>query len=232
MRKLSKPKFIKERDDFSETVNFTAEDYRRLALHIPSGFESEQKRKLLDITYLSVLFWKNRKFKNLVPIKEIDQKIKKLAELAKLLQRSIEGLQGDPYEHIHERIDYFHLKAFPASKFSEATKDQKDVKANFGTILENTWTNLEALRDASAYATSQLIIDRTVKPSVENARTLAYFMANNYRSIFGEYPPTDKISWFPAYMSELGSILNIDAKFGFSMLSSVILKMEEVDLER
>ncbi len=99
-------------------------------------------------------------------------------------------------------------------------EEMRAGKPKLKTVLEGAWTTCGSLRVAGEHARTQIRVDRTIKPSKQSAQSLAYHVATAYAGLFGERPSTAKGKWFVAYMGALGDILQIDAKFGYTMLTA------------
>lgn len=227
MNMSKKPKF---EDDFGGWINpdrLSEIELQRLAGHLPVNMREDEKLNFLRMTSEAADMWEQGKSENPMPMKEICERIEKMEDAAKTLQRAIYALQGDPYGAIYPHFDYLIWGSAPPIKLPEQLRQEK---VKFGTILEDTFDNLQILRDAGGYARSHIQIDRTAKPSAQIARSLVFWVTTKYRAQFGEYPASHKTAWFPDYMSELGDILNIEVKFGFSMVSTVIEEMKKSDL--
>jgi hypothetical protein len=221
-----KPKF---EDGFGGWINpdrLSEIELQRLAKHLPKSMSEDEKPNFLRMTSEAADIWEQGKSENPKPLKDISERIEKMEDAAKALQRAIYALQGDPYEVIQGHFEYLIWGSAPPVKLPEQLRQEK---VKFGTILEDTFDNLQILRDAGEYARSHIQIDRKAKPSVQIAKSLVFWVATKYRAQFGEYPASHKTAWFPEYMSELGDILNIEVKFGFSMVSTVIEEMKKSD---
>ncbi|OGS97019.1 MAG: hypothetical protein A3K04_06270 [Gallionellales bacterium RBG_16_56_9] len=188
--------------------------------------QEDEKSNFLRMTSEAADIWEKGKSENPMPLREISERIEKMEDAAKALQRAIYGLQGDPYDAIQPHFDYLIWGSAPPIKLPEQLRREK---VKFGAILEDTFDKLQVLRDAGDYARSHIQIDRTAKPSAQIARSLVFWVVTKYRAQFGAYPASHKTAWFPEYMSELGDVLSVEVKFGFSMVSTVIEEMKKSD---
>jgi hypothetical protein len=197
----------------------------RLRLYLPASMTGEERSTFLRLTSEAVDFWEQCKSANPLSQAELVERIEKVELAAKAMQRAIENLQGDHFDVMEPHFSYLIYGTSPPFKLPDELRTRK---AKLGGVLAGAWTTCQTLRDAGAHARTQIRVDRSIKPSMQSARSLAYQVATAYQGIFGERPPTNKGAWFIGYMADLGDILQIDAKFGYSMLTAVASKLHTV----
>lgn len=154
---------------------------------------------------------------------EIAKRIEKMEECAKAMQRAIEQLKGHPFEMIRT---YYEHNLHREDPFFELPDQIRYQKIGLDRVLENAWEMMQVLRDTGEFARPKIKLSKNLKPATIEAQKLVYAIAEAYHYQFKEYPPTDRASWFPEFMTRLGEILKLKEKFGFSMIASVIKGMK------
>jgi hypothetical protein len=225
LSKSNKPNFSESHGGWIDPDRLSEKDLRRLRIHLPA-YEATEKDNFLRRTSEAVSTWELDNPEAHLTLTEIAERIERMEDAAKALQRAIERLQGDPHDTVYPHFDYLILGSSPPIDLPAKLRLER---VRFGSLLEGTWEDLQVLRDVGQYARSHIEIDRTAKPSLQNARRLVFWVVNAFRAQFGKYPPTYKGAWFPSYMCQLGDILGIEAKFGYSMLASFINEMKQTD---
>lgn len=189
----------------------------RLALALPPSMTDDKQSAFLQSTSKAVDFWEQNKSSDPLTHSELVKRIETVETAAKALQRAVENLRGDPFDVMDVHFDYLIYGSSPPFRLPD---ELRAGKARLGGVLEGAWTNCQTLRDAGEHTRAQIRVNRSIKPSLQSAKSLAYHVAMSYAGLFGERPPTSKDTWFVAYMGALGDILQIDVKFGYLMLTT------------
>lgn len=224
MNNSGKPEFTDGCGGIINPYRLSEAELNRLKSHLPKSMSIQEQKIFLRNTSEATDNWEMDAPENPMPVKEICNRIKDMELAAKNLQRAIRALQGEPYDRMQQQFDYLIFGSNPPARLPEQLRQQK---IKLSTILDNVWDELQALKDTAKYTAVRLNISRTTKPNVQKAKFLVWWVATQYQQQFGKYPKSGKSDWFPAYMSTLGEILNLEESFGFTMISTAIKEMKK-----
>lgn len=211
----------------------SAGQLERLRIHLPQSMsKADQDAFLLDCSDAAGT-WTDLNSEKQLPLASIAAQIEEVERTAQRLERAILALSPEAFDTIGPQYQSLRLLRNPTVLLSPNLKRNYET---FSSLLIGTLDMLDGLQDTGKYTRSKLQIDRTSKPSMARSRSLAFWVITKYRVRFSKYPSCEKVSWFPALMTEIGDMLEVEGTFGPAMLTTIIRQMKKesgkVDTEK
>jgi hypothetical protein len=121
-------------------------------------------------------------------------------------------------------FDVFALASVPPRPLHD---ESLHLRSEEGRFLGAMWELLHDLRDVAEHASEQVVLDRTMKPDQNAARSLVYHLAHIHLGVFGRWPKAYKGHWFPEYCAAVGEAMPAKLKVGRALVDGVLHALRE-----
>lgn len=132
---------------------------------------------------------------HLTPLAIEQQEIERVRSEARRLRSAIEALGITSRQTIQAHTDFLAFGTDPPLRLPAAVAENLRGVVE-GDFLSTVWDWTRGVEVGAEYAGKQIRVTRGDKPAQHNARSLVARLAEAYRPIAGDWPPSDRASWF------------------------------------
>lgn len=138
---------------------------------------------------------------DLTPAATEQGEIERVRSEARRLRAAIEAMGKPAREMLQAHTDFLAFGSAPPAELPDTVAEALR-HSNEGDFLATVWDWTRGVEVGAEYAGQQFRATRGDKPVQHSARALVTRLAEAYRCIAGEWPPSDRVSWF-AYFAQV-----------------------------
>jgi hypothetical protein len=206
------------------TTSWDTTTKRALWVLLPKRFTDHQKAHILSLLGESVQT--TALFRQDVPAAKQAKELQRIADRARALLMALSALSSPASGALKAHAAFLVLGTDAPARLSPLAQRivMQPELADSDSLPGHWWDTVQDIETATAFAQAQFVPEKGDKPSLTNARRLAYYAARDFYKVAGRLPPSNKgKSWFPDFVAEVGSFAGV--RVGANLAEAVVIEM-------